>query len=153
MHCFLWKLRLRLKVTVREQEKMRKSIEKQQETKPSEVLVTVMFHGRRYALGDNESFRARENAAPSLSWPLAVLACFVSDASPQRGRLTLFPQLQPSRDLTRSRSLSQTEKFSAEVPMARSALVVLAAPLHTRSSQAAATANITMTEQRRCAAA
>ena len=132
---------------------MRQSIEKQEETNSSEVHITVMFHGRRYALGDNESFRERENAAPSLSWPLAVVACFVSDASPQRGRLTLFPQLQPSRDLTRSRSLSQTEKFSAEVPMARSALVVLATIPNTRGSQAAATAITTMTEQRRCAAA
>ena len=132
---------------------MRQSIEKQQETKPSEVAVTVMFHGGRHALGENVSFRARETAAPSLPWPLAVVACFVSEASPQRGLLTLFPQLQPSRDRTRSRSLSQTEKFSAEEPMARSVLVVLAANPNTRSPRAVTTVITTMTEQRRCAAA
>lgn len=52
-----------------------------------------------------------------------------------------------------ARSLSHTEKFSAEEPMARSALVVLAASLNTRSPQAAATVITTMTEQRRCEAA
>ena len=143
---------VRLTVTVREQEKMRQSIENKRETKPSELAVTVMFHDREHILGGNQSFRARENAAPSLPDSLAVVSCFVSGASPQLGPLT-FAQLYPSRDRTRRRSLPHTEKFSAEEPIARSALAVLAACPNTRSTQAVATVITPMTEQRRCVAA
>ena len=132
---------------------MRQSIEKQQETKSSEVPVTVMFHDGRRVLGGNESFRAREIAAPSLSGLLAVHSGVVPYASSLSGVLTLVPQPHPSRARTRSRSLSQTEKFSAEEPMARSALAVFAANPNTRSTQAAAIVITPMTEQRRCAAA
>ena len=131
---------------------MRQSIEKQRETKSPEVAVTVMLHDRKHVLGDNEPFRAPENAAPSLPDSLAVVSCFVSGASPQLGPLT-FAQLYPSRDRTRRRSLPHTEKLSAEKPMARSALVVLAANPNRRGPQAAATEITTMTEQRRCVAA
>jgi hypothetical protein len=132
---------------------MLQGIEKKRETKPLQVLDIVMLHGRKSVLGSNGSLRAREDAAPSLSGLLAGISHFDSDVSSQSAFLTLMSQLHPSRDRTRSRSLSHTEKFSAEEPMARSALAVSAASPNTRSPQAAATVTTTMTEQRRCAAA
>lgn len=131
---------------------MRQSIEKKREMKSSESAVTVMFHDRRRGLGGVEAFRARENAAPSLSEFLAVVSDAVSDASFQPGLLTLAHQT-PSPDRTRSRSLPHTEKFSAEEPMACSALAVLAVDSNTRGAQVAATVITKLTEQRRCEAA
>lgn len=131
---------------------MLESIEKQRESKPSKAVVTVMFHDRTGVLGGNDSPCAREDAAPSLSKLLALVFDALSDALSQPGSLT-FAQQTRSRDRTRSRSLSRTKKFSAEGPMARSALPVLAANPNTRSTQAAATVITTMTEQRRCVAA
>lgn len=128
---------------------MRQRIEKQQETKPSEVAVTVMFHGRMHALGENESFHVRESAIVSLSGELAVIRVHFFDASSPSG----FESAPPERRRARSRSLSQAEKFSAEGLMACSALAVLAAIPNTRGPQAEATEITTMTEQRRCAAA
>ena len=132
---------------------MRQGIEKQRETKLPEVAVTVIFHDRKHVSADNDSFRARESAAPSLPRELAVISDDVSDYSAQPGPMILVPEFHPSRDRTRRRSLSSTEKFSAEEPMARSALAVLAACPNTRSTQVAATVITPMTEQRRCAAA
>jgi len=123
---------------------MRQSIEKKQETKPSEVSVTVMFHGKRHALGENESFRARESSIVSLSGELAVIRVHFFDASSPSG----FESAPPERRRARSRSLSQAEKISAEGPMACSALAVSAANPNTRSPQAGATPITTTTEQR-----
>ena len=128
---------------------MRQSIEKQRETKSPEVAVTVMFRDRTLVFGGYETFRARETAAPSLSGELAVTCNHFFDASLPSG----FESAPPERRRARSRSLSQTEKFSAEKPLACSALAGLAASLNTRSPQAVATETTTMTEQRCCAAA
>lgn len=131
---------------------MLQSIEKKREMKSSESAVTVMFNDRRRVLGGVEAFRARENAAPSLSELLAVVSVFVSDASPRSGLWPLVREI-PSRVRTRSRSLSDTEIFSAEEPLARSALAVLPVDPNTRGAQVAAPVITKLTEQRRCEAA
>ena len=131
---------------------MRLSIGKKREAKSFKAAVTVMYHDSICVLGGCNPSCARYNAAPPLSGLLAVISDFVADASPQSGLLPL-PQRHSSRDRTRSRSLSHTEKFSAEEPMARSALAVSAASPNRRSPQAVATEITTKTEQRRCAAA
>ena len=128
---------------------MRQSIEKQQETKQSEVSVTVMFYGRRLSSGENVMFRARESAIASLSGKLAVIRHRCFDALSPSG----FVNASPERRRARSPSLSHTEKFSAEKPLACSALAGLAASPNTRGPQAVATVTTKMTEQRCCAAA
>ena len=132
---------------------MRQSIEKQQEAKPSEVAVTVMFHDRRRFLGVSESFRARGNAAPSLSDALVVGVVVFPPAS----SLPSYPKVNAPRahlrHPTRRRTSPHIEKFSVEQSTAVSALAVLEANPNARSAQAEATVITTMTEQRRCAAA
>jgi len=128
---------------------MRQRIEKQQETKPSETAVTVMFHGRTWVLVGHELLLASANAGASLSGELAVIRHRCFDASSPSG----FVNASPERRRARSPSLSHTEKFSAEKPLACSALVGLAATPNTRGPQAVATVTTTMTEQRCCAAA
>jgi hypothetical protein len=132
---------------------MRQRIEDKRETKSPEVAVTVMFSGRSCVLGVYESFRARDNAAPSLSAKLAVYVAVVPGASSLSAFLKLPTKVDPSRHRMRHRSLSHIEKFSAEASMARSALAVLAANPERRGRKAAATVITKTTEQRRCAAA
>jgi len=115
---------VRLKVTGEEQEKMRQSIEKQRETKSAQNSVTVMFHDRRAFLVVADSFRARASAAPSLSDALTV------------GGPVVFPDP----------SLPSNLKVSAFRAHSR------ASP-NSLSQTAAANPTITITEQRRCAAA
>jgi len=144
---------MRLKVTVREQEKMRQSIDKKREKRASEVNVTVMFHNRSFILGACDWFFARASGAVSLSASLTgVSACCFRPASFSASLAEVANRPEKRRSRTIS-SLSHSEKFSAEAPMARSALVVLAATPHKRSPQGAASATTIMTEQRRCAAA
>jgi hypothetical protein len=143
----------RLKVTTEEQEKMRQIIDKKQETKSAQNSVTVMFHDRKVFLGVSDSFRARGNAAPSLSDALAG-DLFVSPAAPSLP-LPLnerFPRQRLFRR-TRRRTTPHIEKFFAEVPNALSAWFVFGASPNSRSQNAAATITTIMTEQRRCAAA
>jgi hypothetical protein len=144
---------VKLKVTREEQEKMRQSIEKKQETKSAQNSVTVMFHDRKVFLGVSGSFRARASAAPSLSDALAG-DLFVSPAAPSLP-LPLNERLPRQRLLRRTRrpTSPHIEKFSAEVPNARSAWFVFGASPNSRSQTAAATTITIMTEQRRCAAA
>jgi len=136
-----------------EQEEMRQSIEKQQETKSAQNSVTVMFHDRKVFLGVSDSFRARGNAAPSLSDALAG-DLFVSPAAPSLP-LPLNELLPRQRLLrrTRRRASPYIEKFSAEVPKTCSAWFIFGTSPNSRSQNAAATVITTMTEQRRCAAA
>ena len=144
---------VRLKVTREEQEKMQQSIEKQQETKLTQSFFTVTFRDRKAFLAVNYSFRARGNAASSMSDPLTgdlfALVAVPSLSSP----LKVSASRAHSRHRMRRRTSPHIETFSAEEPMARSALVVLAAIPNTRSTQAVATVITSMTEQRRCAAA
>ena len=140
-------------MTKEEQEKMRQGIEKQRETKLPEVVVTVMFHDGELVLGGNGSFLAREDAAPSLSCALTGDLYVTSEAPSFSALLSVGISRDLSRHRTRRRTSKYIEKFSAEKPMARSALAVLAANPNTRSPKAAATVITTMTEQRRCAAA
>ena len=128
---------------------MRQATEKNEKRSRTRSLSLSCFMTGGTFLGGNESFCARENAASSLSVLLEVIFVVVSDASLQPRFLTLLPQIHPARDRTRSRSLSHTEKFSAEEPMARSALAVSAASPNTRSPQAATTVITTITEQLR----
>lgn len=128
---------------------MRQGIEKKREPKSPKAEFTVMFHDSQSVLGRFEAVRARECAAPSRPLPLVVISDAVSDASSQPRLLPLSYQT-PSPDRTRSRSLSHTEKFSAEEPMAPSAFAVFPANPNTRSVKAASTVFTTMTEQRRC---
>ena len=132
---------------------MRQSIEKQQETMSSELAVTVMFHDGQLVFGGNESFLARENAAPSLSCALTGDLFVVPEAPSFSAHINVGISGALSRHRTRRRTSHYIEKFTAEVPMARSALVVSATIPNKRSTQAAATVITTMTEQRRCAAA
>lgn len=128
---------------------MRQRIENKQETKLSEVAVTVMLHDRRLALGGNDSFLARASSVRSLSGSLAVrFRCDSSALSPSG-----WVNASPERRRARCRSLSRSEKFPAEGPMARSALAVLVANQNTRSPKAVATPITSKTEQRRCFAA
>lgn len=132
---------------------MRQSIENKRETKPSEVAVTVMFHDREHILGGNQSFRARENAAPSLPCVLTGYMFVASEAPSSSALLSVGISRDLSRHRRRRRTSKYIEKFFAEGPIARSALAVFAANPNTRSPKAAATVITTMTEQRRCAAA
>jgi hypothetical protein len=128
-------------VTTKEQEKMRQSIEKEQETKSTPNSVTVMFHGRTALFGAFDSFLARDHAAPSLSETLTG-DVLMPVAAPSLSALLKVSAFEAhARRRTRRRSFQNTEKFSAEGPIARSALAVLA------------THTTIMTEQRRCAAA
>lgn len=132
-----------LKVTEKEQEKMRQGIEKEQETKSTPNSVTVMFHGSTSFFGVYDLFLARDPAAPSLSETLtgdlipaaapSLPANLKSASPPQRLRVRL-----------RRRSSQNIEKFSAEGLIAHSALAVLAANLNKRSQTAAATPKTTM---------
>lgn len=131
---------------------MLQSIEKKRQERPFEAVVTVMSHDRIHVLGGNGSLFAREGVALSLPWPMAVTTDVVSDASLQPGSLTLAQQTA-SRDRTRTLSLSHSENLFSEAPMARSALVVMAANPNRRSPQAAASVITTMAEQRCCVAA
>jgi len=132
---------------------MRQGIEKKKETMPFGVAVNVVFHGGVKAFGAYKLFRDRENSLLSLSRAQAVISGFISNAPSQSGLMNALRNCQLSSDSGRSFSLPHTEEFSAKWPMARSALVVLAANLSTRSPKSAATVINTMTEQRRCAAA
>ena len=143
----------RLKVTSKEQEKMRQSIEKHRKTKLSEAAVTAMFHDRRRVLAGCGLSRARDNGAQSLSESLTMSSNVFSYVKSLSALLKLPTKYDPSRNRTRCRSLSNTEKFPAEGPMARFALAVLAAYVNSRSLQAVATLITPMTEQRRCFAA
>ena len=142
-----------LKVTREEQGKMRQSIEKQQETKSTQNSVTVMFHDRNGFLAVSDSFRAGSNAARSLSDALAVgvPVVFPDPSLPSNLKVSAFKA--HSRHRTRRRTSPHIEKFSAEVPNARSVCFVFGASPNSRSQNAAATTTTTMTEQRRCAAA
>lgn len=128
---------------------MRQATEIKQETRQINSSVTVMLHGRRCVLAGYELFRARASAVASLSGELAVIHHRFFDASSPSG----FVNASPERHRARSPSLSRTEKFSAEKPLACSALASLAANPNKRSPQAVAIVITTMTEQRRCAAA
>jgi hypothetical protein len=130
---------------------MRQSIEKEQEKKPFNASVAVMFRGRMFALSGFMSFCIREIAVPSLSEGLRVISAVLSYAFPRSTPLSELPRCGPLPP--RRRSLSRIEKISAERVKTRSALVVLAATPHQRSPHGAASATTTMTEQRRCAAA
>lgn len=132
---------------------MLESIENKRETKPSEAAVTVMFHGRSDVSGGVGSFCARESAAPSLSDLLTVFSAVVPGSSSLTANLRAPTKAHPSRNRTRSTSLSHTEKFSAEGLRAHSALAVSAANPNIRSSQAVPTVITPKTEQRRCFAA
>lgn len=130
---------------------MRQGIEKKREAKSPKAEVTVMFHDRMHVLSGGNSFFARGNAASSLPSALAVIPCGVSDASLQPKVLQLSYQT-PSPDRTRSRSMPSAEKFSAEEPMACSALAVLMANPNTLGAKAAENPIKKLIERRCCAA-
>jgi len=140
-------------VTTEEQEKMRQSIEKKQETKAAPNSVTGMFHCSKGFFGASDSFLARVHAALSLSETLTG-DVFVPAAAPSLlAHLKVpIPRAHPRRR-TRRRTMPSINKFYAEGPIARSALAVLAANPNPRSQVAAATPITIMIEQRRCAAA
>ena len=140
-------------MTSEEQEKMQQSIEKQQKTKSTQNSVTVMFHDRNGFLAVIDSFRAGSNAASSLSDDLMVGVPDVSPVPPLSSSVKVRPSRARSRHRTRRRTWPHIEKFSAEGPVALSALAVLAVNPNKRGTQADATVTTTMTEQRRCAAA
>jgi len=140
-------------VTVREQEKMRQSIDKKREKIGSEVSVTVMFHDRSAILGPFDSFFARASGAVSLSASLTgVLACCFRPAS-FSASLTEVANTPENRRSWPISSLSHSEKFSAEAPMARSACSVLGADPNMSGTAVALITNNQKTEQRRCYAA
>jgi hypothetical protein len=144
---------VRLKVTGEEQEMMRQGIEKKQETKSTQNSVTVMFHDRKDFLGVSDSFRARGNAASSLSDALTVGFPVVSPVPSLPSNLKVSAFRAHSRHRTRRRTSPHIEKFSAEVLNTRSAWFVFGASPNSLSQTAAANPTITITEQRRCAAA
>jgi hypothetical protein len=141
-----------LKVTREEQEKMRQSIEKQQETKSTQNSVTVMFHDRTAFLGVIDSFRALKQMARSLS--ASLTDCFVLPAAPSLSRpLNGALRADFARHQTRRRTSPHIEKFFAEMPTACSAWLVFRANPNTRGRSAAVFTITPMTEQRRCKAA
>lgn len=140
-------------MTREEQEKMRQSIEKEQENKSTPNSVTVMFHDRQALLGACDSFFARVGAARLLSDTLTGDLFIPATASPLPSHLKVSASRAHARHRTRRRSLPHIEKYYAEGPIAHSALAVLAVNPNSRSQIAAATIITTMTEQRRCAAA
>ena len=144
---------VQLKVTVREQEKMRQSIEKQQETKSAPNSITAMFHDRNGFLSLSDSFRARGSAVSSLSGALTGDLFASPEVASLPSPLKVSASKAHSRHRTRRRTSPHIEKFSAEVPNARSAWLVFGANPNSRSQTAAAIAITTVTEQRRCAAA
>ncbi|MBR2574189.1 MAG: hypothetical protein IKE14_07655 [Loktanella sp.] len=132
---------------------MHQSIEKEQETKSSPNSVTVMFHGSKVLFGAGNVFRARGNAAPSLSDILTGYLFIPAATVSLPASLKDSAPLRRLRVRIRRRSSQNTENSSAEVPDARSALAVFAANPNTRSLKAATTVITKMTEQRRCAVA
>ena len=145
-------------MTVREQEKMQQRkmqqrIEKQQETKLTKDTVTVMFHDRKAFLAVSELFRARANAAPSLSGSLTIGVLFVLPVPSLPSSLKVSASGAHPRHRTRRRTTLIYRKFSAEVPDARSARFIFGANPNSRSEIAAATIITTKTERRRCKAA
>lgn len=150
---------------------MLQSIEKQQKKRKSPNTVTVMFHDRKVICGDFDSFFSRARARGSLSGSLAATqfwgvdglslslplkVCLKNRHIRPLARLESLPgwvKVMPNTHRADRPSLSRTEEFSAERPMARSALAVLAANPNTRSPQAGATPTKTLTEQRCWAAA
>lgn len=112
-------------------------------------VVTVMFHDRNGVLAVSESFRARECTAQSLSATLTG-GSVVSAISSLSRTLNAWALREFSRHRTRSRTSPSINKFSAEKPIAFSALAVSAVNPNRRGKQAAKDETTTMTEQRRC---
>jgi hypothetical protein len=131
---------------------MRQSIEKQQETMGGQKVVTVMFHDSRQIPAHAEPFRAREVVVPSLSAPLKDFSVVAVSSSLSRN-LNANDLHEFTHHRTRRRTSPHIEKFSAEEPMAFSALAVSAVNPNKRGTQAAIYQTTTMTEQRCCAAA
>lgn len=111
---------------------MRQSIETKRETMSLEATGTAICPGRCRVSGGGNAFCARRYSVSSLSEETKVM---------------------PDTYRTRRLSLSRTEEFFAEGPMACSAVAVLAVSPKSRSPKAVATAIATMSEQRCCAEA
>jgi len=142
-----------LKVTVWEQKKVHKSVEKLKEMPSSEGAIYVMCHDSKRALDGSVLFLVNANV-PSLRslWLKGDSFGALEDAS-DSSLLDTGISGARSRHRTRRGKSRLIEKFSAEGSMALSATAVLAAIPYTRSGQAVANLTISMTEQRRCAAA
>lgn len=142
--------RVRLKVTREEQGKMRQSIENKRKMRAGEMGVTVMFRDRNSFFGPNDSLFVRRGAESSLSGGLtggfAKRSCPASLSAPLTDRVK-SPEERRKRSVS---SLSRSEKFSAEVPTARSAWPVSGADLNGSGADATLKTNNQNTEQRRC---
>lgn len=123
---------------------MGEGIEKERGCELYRAIVTVMFHGSADAFGIHDPAFACEDTAP-----LLTVRNFVFNALSQS--VWVSASSQRRRDL--NLSLSHTEKFSTEGPLARSALAVFVAKPNMCSPQAALTVSTQMTEQRCYAAA
>lgn len=130
---------------------MRHRVESKREKRHSKCTFTVMLHGRVVVSGGFLSFWVSKSAVMSLSAQLAIWPDVTSYTLTQSGLLSLLQQT-PSPDQTRRRPLSQIEKFSAEEPVACSALAALAASPNTGISKSGATPTKTLMEQNCCAA-
>lgn len=132
---------------------MRQSIEKQRETMSNQKIVTVMFHDRKAFSAVTHSFRARGNAAPSLSDPLAVTGPVVSPVPSLPPNMKVSDSRAQSRHRTRLRASQDVERFAAEVPHARSAWFVFGSNSSSHGQVTAATSATTVSEHRRWAGA
>ena len=139
-------------MTSDEQEKMRQGIEKQREDLGVQTAVTVMFHDRVSVWACFDSSPARESSVPSLSDPLTG-GSVVPVASSLPRTLNAHDLHEFALHRTPRRATPSIDKFSAEEPVALSALAVFAVSPNKRGTQAAKTETTTMTEQRRCFAA
>jgi hypothetical protein len=132
---------------------MQQSIENIMESRRAEMNVTAMFHGRTACFGSFYSFCARDHALPSLSAAVTGEALIPPAAPLLTLCLKVAIPIAHSRHRTRRRSLPHIEKFSAEEPVALSALAVSAVNPNKHGLTAVATVTTIMTEQRRCRAA